>query len=378
MHPGAAHRARVHQGPDPRALSERDLPGQPLLRRRRGGTELLRQVAGRADHRRGGAAGRPAQGPVQLRSASTTPRPPCSAATTCSAACGRTATSRAAEAEAARAEPIVLRERSATETAEADFFIEEVRRQLVGRLGEQGFYEGGLSVRVTLSPDPAGGRRPGPAARPRRLRPPPRAGAVPGAGSTSPRPATAGRPQLAGAGSRLRARRLAARRGAASRGRPACRDRPRRRPARAARAADDVAWTKRPAAGRRAISSSWRQVGEADARRWVLRQRPAVEGAVVALDPHTGRVLAMSGGFSYRQSKFNRATQAQRQPGSAFKPFVYLAALESGHDAGQHGAGRADHARPGPGPAAMASPRTSATTSSARSRCGSGWRSRAT
>ena len=50
----------------------------------------------------------------------------------------------------------------------------------------------------------------------------------------------------------------------------------------------------------------------------------------MALDPHTGRVLAMSGGFSYRQSKFNRATQAHRQPGSAFKPFVYLAALESG------------------------------------------------
>ena len=57
---------------------------------------------------------------------------------------------------------------------------------------------------------------------------------------------------------------------------------------------------------------------------------PSIEGAVVALDPHTGRVLAMSGGFSYRQSKFNRATQAHRQPGSAFKPFVYLAALESG------------------------------------------------
>ena len=71
-------------------------------------------------------------------------------------------------------------------------------------------------------------------------------------------------------------------------------------------------------------------MGEAKDRRWVLRQRPEVEGAVVALDPHTGRVLAMSGGFSYRQSQFNRATQARRQPGSAFKPFVYLAALESG------------------------------------------------
>jgi len=63
---------------------------------------------------------------------------------------------------------------------------------------------------------------------------------------------------------------------------------------------------------------------------WGIRQRPAVEGAVVALDPHTGRVLAMSGGFSFRQSKFNRATQAKRQPGSAFKPFVYLSAMEQG------------------------------------------------
>ena len=48
------------------------------------------------------------------------------------------------------------------------------------------------------------------------------------------------------------------------------------------------------------------------------------------MDPHTGRVLAMSGGFSFDESKFNRATQAQRQPGSSFKPFVYLAALENG------------------------------------------------
>ena len=58
-----------------------------------------------------------------------------------------------AEADAARAEPIVLRQQSAVQTAQADFFIEEVRRQLVAKLGEQGFYEGGLSVRVTLSPD---------------------------------------------------------------------------------------------------------------------------------------------------------------------------------------------------------------------------------
>jgi penicillin-binding protein 1A len=63
---------------------------------------------------------------------------------------------------------------------------------------------------------------------------------------------------------------------------------------------------------------------------WSLRQVPQVEGAFVAMDVHTGRVIAMQGGFSYEHSVFNRATQATRQPGSAFKPFVYAAALDSG------------------------------------------------
>jgi len=61
-----------------------------------------------------------------------------------------------------------------------------------------------------------------------------------------------------------------------------------------------------------------------------LRQIPQVQGALVSLDPTTGRVLAMVGGWSFDQSQFNRATQAQRQPGSSFKPFVYLTALERG------------------------------------------------
>ncbi len=63
---------------------------------------------------------------------------------------------------------------------------------------------------------------------------------------------------------------------------------------------------------------------------YVLRQIPAVQGALIALDPHTGRVLAMQGGWRAGVSSFNRATQAKRQPGSAFKPFVYLAALDEG------------------------------------------------
>jgi penicillin-binding protein 1A len=64
---------------------------------------------------------------------------------------------------------------------------------------------------------------------------------------------------------------------------------------------------------------------------YALRQIPEVSGAIVAMDPHTGRVFAMTGGWSYKQSEFNRATQAMRQPGSSFKPIVYLAALDSGY-----------------------------------------------
>jgi penicillin-binding protein 1A len=62
-----------------------------------------------------------------------------------------------------------------------------------------------------------------------------------------------------------------------------------------------------------------------------LRQIPEVSGACIAMDPFTGRVLAMVGGFSFDESEFNRATQAQRQPGSSFKPFVYAAALDNGY-----------------------------------------------
>ncbi|MEP3333863.1 PBP1A family penicillin-binding protein [Sedimentitalea sp.] len=65
--------------------------------------------------------------------------------------------------------------------------------------------------------------------------------------------------------------------------------------------------------------------------RWTLRQVSDVQGGFMAMDVNTGRVLAMQGGFSYQDSVFNRATQAQRQPGSSFKPFVYAAALDSGY-----------------------------------------------
>ncbi|MGR3553528.1 penicillin-binding protein 1A [Paracoccus sp. (in: a-proteobacteria)] len=65
--------------------------------------------------------------------------------------------------------------------------------------------------------------------------------------------------------------------------------------------------------------------------RWTLRQVPEIEGGFMAMDVNTGRVMAMQGGFSYQSSVFNRATQAMRQPGSSFKPFVYAAALDNNY-----------------------------------------------
>ena len=105
------------------------------------------------------------------------------------------------------------------------------------------------------------------------------------------------------------------------------------------RLAREREWIRRThLAGRSAPSAAsdiW-QVGdvvfvEREDEGWAMRQMPEVQGAFMAMDPHSGRVLALVGGFSHDDSVFNRATQAQRQPGSAFKPFVYAAALDAGY-----------------------------------------------
>ncbi len=91
---------------------------------------------------------------------------------------------------------------------------------------------------------------------------------------------------------------------------------------------NDIAWTKK-------LIDEIFKVGDVifvkrkNKNNFSLRQLPKANGAVVVMDPYTGRVLAMSGGFSFRQSEFNRASQALRQPGSAFKPFIYALALEN-------------------------------------------------
>lgn len=93
--------------------------------------------------------------------------------------------------------------------------------------------------------------------------------------------------------------------------------------------AEDVAWARR-SGGFNVGDLIWVEpIGELR-HTYNLRQAPAVNGALVALEPRSGRVLAMVGGYSFSLSKFNRATQAKRQPGSAFKPFVYATALENG------------------------------------------------
>ena len=88
--------------------------------------------------------------------------------------------------------------------------------------------------------------------------------------------------------------------------------------------AGDQVWASPPQEGEKD------QEGTGDAKKLELQQLPQVQGALLSMDPRTGEVLAMVGGFSFQATQFNRALQAQRQPGSAFKPIVYSAALDNG------------------------------------------------
>ncbi len=92
----------------------------------------------------------------------------------------------------------------------------------------------------------------------------------------------------------------------------------------------NVGWTRKKSFEEFITINDILYVKKIKKNKWNLKQLPKINGSIVVMDPFTGRVLAMAGGFSYRLSEFNRATQAKRQPGSAFKPFVYAAALENG------------------------------------------------
>jgi len=90
----------------------------------------------------------------------------------------------------------------------------------------------------------------------------------------------------------------------------------------------DISWTKKDFNKILKIGDII-YVKKIDNKTYSLKQLPKINGGMVVMDPFTGRVLALSGGFSFKKSEFNRATQALRQPGSAFKPFVYALALEN-------------------------------------------------
>jgi penicillin-binding protein 1A len=252
-----------------------------------------------------------------------------------------------AEAEDAKKQPLGVTSRSDTNYVFAsEYFTEEVRRQIIQKYGVDALYEGGLSVRTTLNPtlqaearkslqsallryDEARGWR-GPL---KNVELGNDWGTAFGdMQSYSDVPewqlaivlnvSAAGadiglQPQVEATGSRSKERK------------------------RAFISADDMKWAMRVTniGGKRSSAKSPEGVlntGDIiyvakEGNGYRLQQPPKLEGALVAMDPHTGRVLSMVGGFSYAESEFNRATQAYRQPGSSFKPFVYSAALDNGY-----------------------------------------------
>jgi len=245
-------------------------------------------------------------------------------------------------AAAARAEPLGIVRPQPTEVVGAAYFSEEVRRQLVEQYGEAALYEGGMSVRATLDSrlqalaqrvlrnglraydrrhgwrGPLGRIEAGPdwAHRLEAYEAPPALGdwrlalALEVEGKTARigfRDGSEGVITFAGlnwARPWIEGQKL----GSA-----------------VTRAADVLA-----PGDVIAVSALAKTDEDYVANGYRLEQIPEVNGAIVALDPHTGRVLAMVGGFDFNDSQFNRATQALRQPGSAFKPFVYAAALDNG------------------------------------------------
>ena len=265
----------------------------------------------------------------------------------------------AQEAATAKAEPIVPRLLRRPEVVQVgQHFTEEVRRELINRFGAEQTTMGGLVVRTSIEPplqaateqalrgglvayDRRRGGWRGPVAK-----------VSAGAADWMPQLEAVQRP-----GGTLPEWRLAvvlevrdreARLGWVERPDPRAPSQPRT----AAMSIEDAAWARK-ALGEGRLGPAPRRMqdvlavgdvvpvellpgspaqGRSPARpdRLALRQVPQIEGAIVALDPSNGRVLALAGGWSFDKSQFNRATQAQRQPGSSFKPFVYLPALEAG------------------------------------------------
>ena len=259
-----------------------------------------------------------------------------------------------ADADKARKEPLAVTSRSnAAHTFAGEYFAEEVRRDIFERYGEKKLYEGGLSVRTTLDPklqvmarktmaaglvnfDEAQGWRGAMSkldisgdwgvklAEIRSLGDiaPWRMAVVLETSDQSARIGFQPGRELGGAISKDRQTGLITLEGV-----------------KWARAASASARGKTPVSVSQILVPGdviyadplFGKDGNAVEGQYRLRQLPEVSGAMVAMDPWTGRVVAMVGGFSFDQSQFNRATQAYRQPGSTFKPLVYSAAMDNGY-----------------------------------------------
>jgi penicillin-binding protein 1A len=242
------------------------------------------------------------------------------------------------EAKAAIAEPLVVQERPlGSQAIDSDYFVEEVRRLLYDKYGQNALYDGGLQVRATLDTRlqnfAVNALRAGLVRYDRRH----------GWRGAVSNISTQGnwKDTLASAGNQsgIDTWRVAVVLGLDD---DKSVDIGLDDGSQAKIPFSELSWARRelPGAEVGAAPASPREVvkigdvvyveptdGRGD---YGLRQVPEVNGAIVAMDPHTGRVLALSGGFSYASSQFDRAMQAMRQPGSSFKPFVYAAALDNG------------------------------------------------
>lgn len=226
------------------------------------------------------------------------------------------------QAEIAKAKPLEMRHRKSDHIINAPYFAEEVRRVLIKQYGENILYDGGLSVRTSVDPDlqklATQSLRKGLMAYDQRhgWRGPLKhldnlanwAGALE---TIEPSEGMLDEWKMAVVLSNNAERTTIGLSGGVE----------------AKILAEDMKWAgEKPKTG----DVIYVELKDKDKNLYNLRQVPAVQGAIIALDPHTGRVLAMQGGWKFDKSEFNRATQAWRQPGSAFKPFVYLTALEYG------------------------------------------------
>ena len=231
-----------------------------------------------------------------------------------------------------------------------DYFTDEIRRQLSGTFGENEFFTGGLTIRATVQPDlqklAATALRDGLEKYDRSQ------GVWRGTGRVLPAADLTGDgwraalAKVAGLPRDVEGWHAAVVLGLTDKGAKIGIEGVEDGPDASVIPASDVTWAKKRLAdgslGKKAkVPADLVDVGDIVMVRaankddgsfdhWSLRQVPEVEGAFMAMDVNTGRVMAMQGGFSYMDSVFNRATQAQRQPGSSFKPFVYSAALDNG------------------------------------------------